>query len=192
MPSIVLVLFGFSLLVAQTALSTLVPMYGYAPNLMLPIAIFLGVSAEVHLVRGAVISFLLGYMLDSFCGSSMGLQTFVLTASFMVARGAGLRLFPMGGAFQILLTFLMAVAFGATVLALRAIFEQPSIPVMGDADTSGGAGLLHSATQAALDNGTTLLRSAVVTALLGPLIFVATRRIEAIGSVKREERTVST
>ena len=189
MPSIVLVLFGFALLVAQTALSTLIPMYGFAPNLMLPIAIYLGVSAEVHLVRGALISFLLGYLLDSFCGNAMGLQTFVLTASFLVARGAGLRLFPQGSLFQILLTFIMAVAFGATVLALRAIFEQPSNSVMGEA---GGSNLLHSAAQTALESGTTLLRSAAVTALLGPLIFAGTRRIEAIGTVKREERTVST
>lgn len=190
MPSIVLVLFGFSLLVAQTALATLVPMYAFAPNLMLPIAIYLGVSSEVHLVRGAIISFLLGYMLDSFCGNAMGLQTFVMTASFMAARGAGLRLFPAGPVFQVLLTFVMAVAFGATVLALRAIFEQPSIPVMGATDPN--ASLLRSATQAALDNGSTLVRSAAATALFGPLIFAGTRRIEAIGTVKREERTLTT
>jgi rod shape-determining protein MreD len=189
MPSIVLVLFGFTVLVAQTALSTLVPMYAFAPNLMLPIAIYLGVSAEVHLVRGALISFLLGYMLDSFCGNPMGLQTFVMTASFMVARGAGLRLFPAGPVFQVFLTFLVTLAFGATVLALRAIFEQPSAPVLGDTDAD--ASLLRSAARAALDNGSTLVRSAAATALIGPLIFAGTRRIEAIGSVKREERTLA-
>ena len=84
------------LLVLEAALGTLIPMHAFAPNLMLPIVIYLGVSPEVQIVRGALISFLLGYLLDSFCGNPMGLQTFVLAASFMVARGAGLRLFPQG------------------------------------------------------------------------------------------------
>ena len=127
-------------------------------------------------MRGALVSFVLGYLLDSFCGNPMGLQTFVLTASFIVARGAGLRLFPQGRAFQVLLAFLIAIAFGATVLALRAIFEQPSETMLGmDASESGG----------------TLLRSAAATALVSPLVFSGTRRVESLGLQKREQRTVS-
>jgi rod shape-determining protein MreD len=176
MTSLLLVGFGFLLLVLETALSTLLPLHGFAPNLMLPIAIYLGVSAESHILRGALISFTLGYLLDSFCGSPMGLQTFVLTASFMVARGTGLRLFPRGPAFQILLTFLMAIGFGVTVLSLRAIFEQPSVP-----------GLSESAR----DTLRTLLQSATATAVASPVIFAGTRRITSIGALKREERTVA-
>lgn len=176
MTSLLLIAFGFLLLVLEAAVATRVPIYGLAPNLVLPIAIYLGVSAEVELVRGALISFALGYLLDSFCGNPMGLQTFVLTASFMVARGAGLRLFPQGALFQILLTFLMALAFSATVFALRAIFEQPQVP-----------GLRISAS----DTLSPLLWSATVTALVSPLIFAVTRRIDALGAPKREERTVS-
>jgi rod shape-determining protein MreD len=176
MISLLLILFGFSLLVLQTALGTLIPMHGFAPNLMLPIAVYLGVSGEVHLVRGALIIFLLGYLLDSFCGNPMGLQTFVLTASFVVARGAGLRLFPEGRLFQVLLSFLIALAFGATVLALRAIFEQPSVTMLG-ADAG--------------ETGATLLRSSAATALVSPLVFSATRRLSSLGTGKREERTVS-
>src|SRR5437773_1178534 len=99
MNSVLLVVFGFFVLVLEAALGTLLPIYSFAPNLVLPIAIFLGVSAEIHIVRGVLISFALGYLLDSFCGNPMGLQTFVLTASFMLARGAGLRLFPQGPVF---------------------------------------------------------------------------------------------
>ena len=175
MSSLLLVAFGFALLVLETALATLIPMHSFATNLLLPIAIFLGVSAEVHIVRGALVCFVLGYLLDSFCGNPMGLQTFVLTASFIVARGAGMRLFPQGTAFQILLTFLMAIAFGATVLALRAIFEQPQGPMFTE-----GMGETSSAP----------LKSAAVTALLSPLVFAGTRRIVTLGAQKREERTV--
>jgi rod shape-determining protein MreD len=176
MASLLLIAFAFVLVVLQSTLAIVVPMYSFAPNLLLPIAIYLGVSADVQPVRGALTCFVLGYLLDAFCGSRMGLQTFVLTASFLVARGAGVRLFPQGPLFQILLTLLMAIAFGATVLALRAIFEQPGLGV--PADLVGEA-------------MTPLLRSAVSTALIGPLVFLGTRRLEAVGVRRREQRTVS-
>ena len=176
MASLLLVAFAFLLLVLESSLAVLLPMYSVAPNLLLPIAIFLGVSADVQIVRGALICFVLGYLLDAFCGSPMGLQTFVLTASFMVARGAGMRLFPQGPIFQMLLTFLMATAYGVTVLALRAIFEQPSLAMVGEA---------------AVDQLTPVLRSAAATALISPLIFLGTRRLESVGARKREQRTVS-
>jgi rod shape-determining protein MreD len=176
MPSLLLIVFGFVLLVSETAIATLFPIYRFAPNVVLPIAILLGVSAESSLVRGASISFGLGYLLDLFSGCSMGLQTFALTASFFAARGAGLRLFPQGPVFQILLTFLMAVAFSATVLALRAIFEQPQEPRFAEG---------------ARETLVTLFESAAVTALVSPLIFAAARRIMTISSSKREERTVT-
>lgn len=175
MSALLVIVFGFFLLVFETALATLVPLHGFAPNLVLPIAIYMGVSPDVHVVRGAVTCFVLGYLLDLFCGNPMGLQTFVLTASFIVARGAGLRLFPQGTVFQILLTFVMAVAFGATVLALRAIFEQPQVPLLGD-----GMGAISAAPLAA----------AGTTALLSPLVFAGTRRLLGV-SQKREERTMS-
>ena len=163
--------FGFLLLVAQTALTMLLPMTQYAPNLLLPIAIYLGVSPEVPMVRGTAVGFALGYLLDSFCGSPMGLHTFVMTASFMVARGAGLRLFPHGPAFQILLAFLMTFAFGATVLALRAIFERPSLSI-GESTPR--------------ETALSLMRPAIATAIVSPFVFAGVRRIEAIGQKRRE------
>jgi hypothetical protein len=75
------------------------------------------------------------------------------------------------------LTFLMAVIFGATVLALRAIFQQPSSPALSE----GARETLNM-----------LVRSAATTALISPLIFAVTRRLLAVGTTKREERTVAT
>lgn len=171
MNALLQVLLGFALLIVQTAVETLVPMHDYAPNLLLPIAIYLGVSPEVPVVRGTLVGFTLGYLLDSFSGNPMGLHTFVMTASFLVARGAGLRLFPQGPAFQILLAFLMAIAFGATVLALRAIFEPPSYAI---GETSPREIALA------------LVRPALATAIASPLVFASVRRIEAIGGKRRE------
>jgi hypothetical protein len=101
----------------------------------------------------------------------MGLHTFLMTASFMVARGAGLRLFPQGPIFQVLLTFLMSFGFGATVLALRAIFERPSLAI-------GEARLEETAIA--------LLQPALSTALVSPLVFSGVRSLEALGYRRRE------
>lgn len=177
MASLLLVAFGFVLLVLQSAIGTLVPMHGFAPNLLLPIAMYLGISAEIPLWRGALVSFVLGYLLDAFCGSPMGLQTFALTAAFMLERGVGVRLFPTGPVFQILLTFLMAIVFGAAVLALHAIFAQPSAADFSEPMSS---------------TAFMLLRSAVATALVSPLIFLGTRKLAAVGIRKREHKTIAT
>ena len=171
MNTLLLIGFGFALMIVQTAIAMLLPMYSYAPNLLLPIVIYLGVSPEVPMVRGTLVGFALGYLLDSFCGSPMGLHTFLMTASFMVARGAGLRLFPQGPVFQVLLSLLMSFGFGATVLALRAIFERPSLSI-GETTPE----------QTAI----ALLQPAVATALLSPLVFAGVRSLEALGYKRRE------
>jgi rod shape-determining protein MreD len=170
--SVFLVGFGFLLLTGQAALATLVPMHTFAPNLVLPIALSLGVSADVHLVRGALICFVLGYLLDAFCGNPMGLQTFVLVASFMLARAAASRLLPHQPFFTAMFTFTMSVASGFSILALRAIFEKKSDILTYDAFTTFRI----------------LLQSAVVTAAVAPPIFGAVRRIDGRLSPKADER----
>ena len=172
MRSVFLIGFGFLLLTGQAAMATLVPMHTFAPNLVLPIALSLGVTADVHLVRGALICFVLGYLLDAFCGNPMGLQTFVLVAAFMLARMAASRLLPHQPFFTAMFSFTMSVASGFTILALRALFEKKSDILTYDA----------------LSTLQVLLQSSVVTALLAPPIFGAVRRIDGRLSPKAEER----
>jgi rod shape-determining protein MreD len=172
MRSLMLVGFGFLLLAGQAALATLLPMHTFAPNLMLPIALALGVSADVHIVRGASVCFVLGYLLDAFCGNPLGLQTFVLVASFMLARGAAVRLLPHGPMFIGLFALVMAIISACAVLALRAMFEKRSEILTYDA------------------SGTfwVVLQSAFATALVAPLIFAAVKRIDARAPQKSEDR----
>jgi rod shape-determining protein MreD len=172
MRSLMLVGFGFLLLAAQTALATLVPMHSFAPNLMLPIALALGVSADVNLVRGAMVCFVLGYLLDAFCGSPLGLQTFVLVAAYMLARAAAVRLLPHGPMFIALFTLVMSVVNGLAVLALRALFEKKSEILTYDSART----LL------------VVLQSALATALVAPTIFGAVRRIETRTKLKSDDR----
>jgi rod shape-determining protein MreD len=172
MRSLLMVGFGFILLAGQAALATLIPMHTFAPNLMLPIALALGVSPEVHLVRGASVCFALGYLLDAFCGNPLGLQTFVLVASFMLARGAAVRLLPHGPMFIALFALVMSIVSGFAVLALRAMFEKRSEILTYDA-----LGTLR-----------VVIQSAIATALVAPPIFGVVKRIDARTSQKAEDR----
>lgn len=165
------VLLGFFVLVFQAAIGALLPLDAWAPNLVLPIVLYLGVTHDVHIVRGASLAFILGYLLDSFCGSPMGLSTFVMVATFMVARGAGLNLFMRGLLFQVVLTFAFGVLAGGAVLALRAIFEPPAPFPVGTV----------------LDTVFSLTAGAAVTAVLSPLLFLGVRRLDALVTRRREE-----
>lgn len=163
--------FGFALLVLQSSAAVLIGTHAYAPNLVLPITIFLGVSPDVQLGRGAAMALTLGYFLDLFSGNRMGLATFLMVATYIVARAAGLRLVLRGPLFQVLLTFLVSLLVGGAGMALSVVFE-PASPF-----EVGGA----------LSTGLDLLGPAIVTAITAPLIFAPAQRIEALGSRRRED-----
>ena len=169
--SLALILVGFLLLTVQSSLVSVFSVPWLAPNLLLPIVIMLGVSQEVHIVRGAFVSFVLGYLLDGFCGNLMSLQTFVLVATFMLARVAGLRLFLRGPAFQVALTFVVAILTGGAILALRAIFATPPNVPLDDLWPLAG----------------TLVGTATTTAILTPLIFRGVNALDAVVSRRRED-----
>ena len=175
MQNAVLLLLGFLLLVVQASATALVNIHPFAPNLLLPVVIYLGVSHDVGLVRGGMLSFVLGYLLDSFTGSPMGLHTFVLVATYLLARGAGISLALRGPLFQVGLTFAVSVIAGGTILALRAIFERPAA---FEAGSIGGTVL-------------TLVAPAVTTAVLAPLVFLAVRRVDML-VVRRAARAAGT
>jgi rod shape-determining protein MreD len=181
---------GFALLLVQAAVATILPLHPFTPNPLLPIVIYLGVHQDVSLLRGAFLSFFLGYLLDEFCGSPMGLLTFVTVATFMLARGAGLRLFLRGPLFQVGLTFAIGLLSGGTILALRTIFEPPeafslAMPTEGVMGTVIGfltgtgesdAPLIGSYVSTAIS----LVASALASALISPLVFAALWRIDAV------------
>jgi len=168
--SLALLALGFALLVLQSALTVVVPIYPFTPNLLLPVVIFLGVSHEVPVVRGALTSFVLGYLLDLFCGNLMSLQTFLCVATFMLSRGAGLRLFMRNPGFQVLLAFFVALMAGAATLALRGVFGT-SVPFPAGGGWSTALSLLAPAT---------------ATGVAAPLVFALVRRIDQVAGPRRE------
>jgi hypothetical protein len=99
----------------------------------------------------------------------MGLFTFVHEASFLVARGAGVRLIVRGHLSQMLITALAAGLSSATVIALLRIFRPASRAAMS------------SPAHAAL----AVLASALATGLVSPLVFQLARRVDSLR--RREE-----
>ena len=119
-----LLLTGFLLLALTAAIGAVVDPGVLMPIVTLPIVIYLGMVTDVSVARGAVLSFLLGLLFDSFSGNAMGPMTFVHEALFLVTRGAGFRLLMRGRASQVLITALAAFVGSVTVVALRSIFRS--------------------------------------------------------------------
>ncbi len=156
-----ILLLGFALLVAQATLAVFVPLHPVHPNLLLPIVISLGVTPEIGLARGAILAFILGYFVDSFSACSLGLQTFVFVATFLLSRLAGTRLFLRGISFQVGLAWVVAALAGFGVSLLRGIFEASGQTNRSPLDDAGG-----------------VLGSALLTAALAPFVFRLVQRID--------------
>src|SRR5512140_1039349 len=64
---------------------------GLTPSLVLPLVLFLGVH-EHSMARGAILTFVLGYLLDLLAGAPIGLFTFIYVSIWWLARITGVRL----------------------------------------------------------------------------------------------------
>ena len=150
---------GVVLLILQSNLFRLVGRLnipGATPSLLLPLVVFMGVH-EYSIARGAALSFLLGYLLDSFAGSPAGLFTFITVATFVVSRAAGIRLAAQTLLTKIALAFVFGLVEGVLVVVLTAIFG-------GDAARSRALALL-------------VAPHAIATAICAPRIFSLAERV---------------
>jgi len=161
---LLLLLLGFSLIVVQGALGAVVDLGVLMPNPVLPLVIYLAMTQDVTLARGAVLSFLLGFLFDSATGNAMGLYTFVHEASFLVARGAGVRLIVRGRLSQMLVTAAAAALGSVTLIALLRIFRPANQAQMSSPAHAGLA----------------VVASALATGLLSPLIYQLARRVDSL------------
>lgn len=153
---------GFGLLVMQSVLHRLVdPLHALiaTPSLLLPLIVFMGVH-EYSMARGAALSFVLGYLADVFIGGPLGLFTFIASATFVVARVAGVRL-----AAQTLLTkFGLAFVF--------ALFESVLIVVF--------TAIVGNDPHRARANAALVPAHAITTAVFAPLVFRVAERVHAV------------
>lgn len=82
-------------LVLQTAVFPALLPRPLAPNLVLVIAVYLGVTQ--HSPGGAIGAFLLGYCLDTFSGTLLGLNAFALTVVYLAVYLVARTLWTEGG-----------------------------------------------------------------------------------------------
>jgi rod shape-determining protein MreD len=103
--------------------------YGIAPNLVLPLVVFLGVH-EFSMARGALLAFALGYATDLFGSAPVGLFSFSYVAIWWLSRVTAVRLSATTLPTQLFLAVLFSLIEGVIVLTLLAIFGvDPQRPV---------------------------------------------------------------
>lgn len=166
MQSLAIVGLAFALLVLQSTFAHLVPFDLIVPNAALAVILYMGLH-DYNAARGALISFAIGYLMDSFAGSPMGLHTFVAVAIFLVSRVAALRLFLQGWLFEILLSLALALLTSALLLGLRILFDEDF-----------GSLLIHLKI---------VVSRAVATALVAPLVFRAMATLERATARRRSD-----
>ena len=122
---------GFGLLFVQANLYRLLDLIGrpeLIPSLVLPLILFMGVH-EYSVLRGATVSFVLGYATDLIGIAPIGLYTFTYVALFLLARAAGVRLAAQPRTMQVGLALAFSTVHSVMLLVLIAIFgRDPYVP----------------------------------------------------------------
>jgi rod shape-determining protein MreD len=98
----------------QTTVFPALPALPIVPDLIMVLAVYLGVRR--HDVGGAIAAFLLGYFLDTFSGTLLGLNAFSLTATYVAVRWLARHLWLERG-----LPAVAVVLFGGAVRELAAV-----------------------------------------------------------------------
>jgi rod shape-determining protein MreD len=131
-------------------------LHGVAPNLVLPLVVFLGVH-EFAMARGALLAFGLGYATDLFGSAPLGLFSFCYVAIWWLSRVTAVRLSATTLPTQLFLAVLFCLIEGVIVLTLLAIFGvDPQRPV---------------------EIASILVPRAIATGLTAPLVFRLAHRL---------------
>lgn len=96
---------------------------GLVPSFVLPLILFMGVH-EYSLARGASVAFVLGYATDLVGIAPVGLYTFTYVATFLLARGVGVRLAAQTVLMQMTLALAFTLVHSIMILVVLAIFGR--------------------------------------------------------------------
>lgn len=149
---------AFLLVVFVGAAWRVTPFDVVTPDVALLVALYLGASVRGQAWEVTVAALCIGYLADVVGGLPRGLGAFVLGATCLLARAATARLLVRGTIFTTVFCLIGALAAAALTFALRASFGQ--------------LGRLAIEVPAALG-------SALLTALLAPMVFRICRWIDA-------------
>ena len=179
MRTAVQVLAGYALLLVFGAVWRLAPITLAAPDLLAVVAVYLGLTARTVVIGGATLrlapatlgAIVLGYLADLLCGSPRGALALsaglVCVAGQLVQRHLILR----GLLASMVLAFFAGLLSGVILLLIR---------------LSGGLTAGDSWREAGM-----LLASAVLTGVVGPLVFRMCRSIDARFARTAREREIT-
>lgn len=159
---------GIGLLLLQWIIAWFLPWESAVPLLIMPLVLTMAVG-DFSLARGALLTFVLGYITDAGSGGALGLWTFTLVSVYLLARMVGLKLFLHGVVFQILLTFLATMAAGVIMTAVLLVFDRRPLAVLSAFGVVTGQSL--------------------ATAAVAPLVFAFVANLPGVSAPKADEGT---
>jgi rod shape-determining protein MreD len=133
-----------AMLLQTTLVPALIPA-PLAPNLLLVLVVYLGVHQ--YDAWGALGAFVLGYFLDTFSGTLLGMHAFTFTAVYLGVHHVARVLWTEGGVPAALVTFGAAVVNAVLVLVITGLTTSGDLAVWRHAVRYG---LLEATTAAAL------------------------------------------
>ena len=116
---IALAVAAIAAMVLQTTVFPALPLLPVVPDLLLVLAVYLGVRHQS--VGGALGAFLLGYFLDTFSGTLLGLNAFALTAVYLGVQAAARQLWLERGVPLLTVVFVGALVRDLAVVAVGAL-----------------------------------------------------------------------
>lgn len=115
--------------VAMLIETSVVPAFvdaGFGPDLVLMLAVYLG--SRHREIGGAVGAFLLGWFLDTFAGSRLGMHAFALTAVYATVLVVARKLWMKGGV-PVMVVAALAIGVQAAALIAMATMVGDAAPV---------------------------------------------------------------
>lgn len=121
--TIIVVAAGVAALLLQTTVGAVVmPITELVPNLALVLAVYLGLHH--HGVGGVVGAFLLGYALDTFSGTVLGVHASACTAAYVVAYLISRSLWTEDGLPAMIVVFLAALVYTVVVHGVVVLVDR--------------------------------------------------------------------
>jgi len=133
----VILAFGAGAILLQTTLLHFVPIGSAMPDLVLVLCVYLGLHHQS--VGGVLGAFSLGYFVDLFSGTDLGLNAFAMTSVFLMVYLLSRRLWIEGGLSNVVIVFAAAVGKTLTIAGLLALFSGTLTAASVRDDILGGA-----------------------------------------------------
>jgi rod shape-determining protein MreD len=153
-------------LAIQTTASRWLPLSALVPDLVLVLAVDLGLRHRRALAP--IVAFAMGYAMDAFSGSQLGVNTFTVTLTYLIAYEVGVHSSAAGAEAGATLVFVAVLIQSLGGFLLSTQFRAP--------DQLGA--LVPAA-----------LLQATVTAVVAPLVFRLTAGLRRILGLSQQRRT---